>query len=259
MLDRSRNLSRQAPALCYRSAAFTLIEMMLVISLITLLISMLMPSLSKAKATARSVICMSNLHQQTIAITGYTDTSRHFPGAHTSSHNTPGFNWIVWAPRLRQFTDGANSDWFWCPDAQPSAKWKMQFGSGLPAKYGYRADEVRLEWFTPFSYGYNNWGTRDFSVPQYGLGGLTEHPDWGELHADRVRQPSNMVAIGDSQVDGVWDAFIDTDQPQELPATRHPAGAANIGFVDGHVESNSLDVILRFDQLQRWNSDGVFH
>ena len=242
-----------------RPGAFTLIEMLLVISIIAILISMLLPALGKAKANGRAVVCKSNLRQQSIGIQAYADITRHYPGAHTWSHNTPGNNWIVWAPRLREYTDGHSTEWFWCPEAQENSKWDLKFGSGLPAKYGYRADEVRLEWFTPFSYGYNNWGTRDFGVPQYGLGGLTEHPDWGELPVQRVRQPANMIAIGDSQVDGVWDAFIDTDQPPEYPATRHPGESANLGFADGHVESNQLNVFLAPDQLGRWNNDGQYH
>ncbi|MEX2215366.1 MAG: hypothetical protein WD768_14635, partial [Phycisphaeraceae bacterium] len=239
--------------------AFTLVEMLLVISLIMLLISMLLPSLGHAKANARSAICKSNLHQQTIGLIAYSDMTRFYPGAHTWSHNTPGNNWIVWAPRLREYTQSASTEWFWCPEAGENAEWKITYGSGLPAKYGYRTNEVRLEWYTPFSYGYNNWGTRDFSVPQYGLGGLTEHPTWGELPARSVRQPANMIAIGDSQVDGVWDAFIDTDQPQEYPAIRHPGESSNLGYVDGHVESNRLNIILAPENLGKWNNDGLYH
>ena len=42
---------------------FTLIELLVVISIIALLLSILMPSLSKVKDQARAVVCMSNLKQ----------------------------------------------------------------------------------------------------------------------------------------------------------------------------------------------------
>ncbi|MEX2214324.1 MAG: type II secretion system protein [Phycisphaeraceae bacterium] len=59
---------------------FTLIEMLLVISLITMLISITLPALSKSRLTAREGICGSNLRQATIAFTAYSnDNNQLFP------------------------------------------------------------------------------------------------------------------------------------------------------------------------------------
>ena len=54
-----------------RSAAFTLIELLVVISIISLLMSILMPSLSRARDQAKSVHCRARLHEFGTAIATY--------------------------------------------------------------------------------------------------------------------------------------------------------------------------------------------
>jgi prepilin-type N-terminal cleavage/methylation domain-containing protein len=67
---------RSAPPPAAMGKGFTLIELLVVIAIIALLISIILPSLGSARATARTVICQSNLRQLGVAIQGYIDDQK---------------------------------------------------------------------------------------------------------------------------------------------------------------------------------------
>ena len=59
---------------------FTLIELLVVIAIIALLMSILMPALTRVSDQAKSAVCMSNLHQLAIAWKMYLDENKNrFP------------------------------------------------------------------------------------------------------------------------------------------------------------------------------------
>ena len=63
-----------------KQQGFTLIELLVVISIIALLVSILLPSLSKAREQARKVVCQSNLKQSGTAFIMYAlDHDGFFP------------------------------------------------------------------------------------------------------------------------------------------------------------------------------------
>lgn len=59
-----------------RIQGFTLVELLVVISIIALLISILLPALSKARAAARTVVCLSNMRQLGIANRLFADANK---------------------------------------------------------------------------------------------------------------------------------------------------------------------------------------
>src|SRR5512138_2108825 len=62
------------------AAGFTLIELLVVIAIIAILAAMLLPSLSRAKETARRISCTNNLKQLSAAAKMYADDNKEaFP------------------------------------------------------------------------------------------------------------------------------------------------------------------------------------
>ena len=83
-----------------RKVGFTLIELLVVIAIIALLLSILMPALTKAKNQAQRVICKSQLHQAGLGIVMYASENNsklsignffNYPIANygDSNHNDP--------------------------------------------------------------------------------------------------------------------------------------------------------------------------
>jgi prepilin-type N-terminal cleavage/methylation domain-containing protein/prepilin-type processing-associated H-X9-DG protein len=96
------------------SRAFTLVELLVVIGIIALLISILMPTLSKARAQAQRVVCASNMRQLALAVNIYVKDSNGwlpFVCAGNIPANQPG--WLYTKSKLstprRQAKDAESS------------------------------------------------------------------------------------------------------------------------------------------------------
>ncbi|MFW6058812.1 MAG: type II secretion system protein [Phycisphaeraceae bacterium] len=72
---------------------FTLVELLVVISIIALLIALLLPALSAAREQGRRIACVSNQRQLFIALHTYTMDHNGVMPAHSK------FNWMVWADK----------------------------------------------------------------------------------------------------------------------------------------------------------------
>jgi len=142
------------------SRGFTLVELLVVISIIALLIAILLPSLQQARETARAIQCGSKLRQLGIVtqVYGHDHNNKIYSASWTGTTST------YWAPLLagNRYLDGN----IWNVNGSPVI--------GDPKPFGYKKSGVPGE--PPLLYcpsdpngtDYKNYGGGQFHLSTYG-------------------------------------------------------------------------------------------
>jgi prepilin-type processing-associated H-X9-DG protein len=238
-------------------SAFTLAELLVVTGIIAVLIAILLPALNLARRHAQAAACIAHLHGIGIALTIYTQQSGYYPGLRCEFGTGV---YVVWAPRLRQLMNGSQ-DSFYCPSRDPRFAWQKEGtlapsfarATELHTGFGYEVGERLIDWqFTPFSYGYNGLTT------EHSLGDLiyadmaSIDPYVREQRAISVRVPDDMIAVADSNADGLEDSTIYFTESNNGQVGSVHFGGANVLFCDGHVQR-----LLKSELVLPNNYDGA--
>jgi len=233
-------------------AGFTLVEILVVISIIAILAGLLLPALSSAKARSKKIGCVNNLKQIALGFQMYAaDNDGRLPENPPASRSDSG--WIL--GNMQSQEDATNQS-------------LIRQGKLFPyandiAIYHCPADPSRVAGVPRTrSYSMNGWmGSRAMETNSP-AGRYRTFVRESELAAAR---PATLWVLLDEHEVSIGDAWflvtMDDSKPfASAPATRHQQGYG-LNFADGHVEAmklrdaNSKSLGNQYPQISPKNSD----
>jgi len=209
------------------SAAFTLIELLIVIAIIGILIALVVPALTRSRDTALSVHCLNNMRQVGTAVMLYADDHNDtFP---RSQHSAFAHGELPWARAVAPYLGSS------------STSWKDLLKNIYRCSQDQRPSSV--------SYGLNVY---------FELGPDDDYPGYPATWRRRidVSNPSSTILIAEnnSEADHIMPNFWSSPGDAVDVATDRHNGKANYIFADGHAESRDfISLYNPGEDVDLWN------
>jgi prepilin-type N-terminal cleavage/methylation domain-containing protein/prepilin-type processing-associated H-X9-DG protein len=239
-------------------AAFTLVELLVVIGIIAVLIGILLPALSRAREASYTTQCLSNLRQVGLYLNLYANENKGYLPPQVPSY-IRGMPVVTRDYIDQRYTKGAGGKVFYCPTLQPVSIYFFNLVSNpmIPGAYAWSPEE---HWRTPATPGHHVLGYFYLGNPT-----LTTPPDspdlyWIDMNKDKRVRDEYVVKFsekGSSNVaimtDVVNQVVGSPQQKREKWVLRHPTqvknpkGGTNVLYGDGHAAH-----VLRGDMQVRW-------
>lgn len=239
-----------------RLGGFTLVELLVVISIIAMLLAVLLPALSKARDVARAVICKQNFHQIALALPQYLQQyDQKLPpyfGGDEVDGTTATIDGVTYSKARRYvlfrgwFKNGA----YQCP---------ARDGLGFFQKYlATQKDSTQMILSCPSFVQKSKQvrmteGSASIIVSRYvyphctygiNLANATgPYPDYGPLSLREIKRPSNLVYMCDTigTAPYVSAGYYDNWEANTrfVPTPRH-GKKFNAVFADGHIQTGTM-------------------
>ena len=233
-------------ATIFKRSGFTLVELLVVVAIVAILASMLLPALGRAKAKARSIQCLSNLNQLSLAVRMYAgDHSGAFPynfGSADTRKSIGDGTYLNWANNVMSWElDSDNTNRVWATTRGISPYLGNSVGIyRCPSDNALSAIQRSAGWRNRIrSYSMNAMMGDAGKFSQ--AGGNINNPSYRQFHRDtEIPNPANFFVFVDEHPDSINDGyFLNKFYSREwfdLPASNH-GGVGVLTFADGHGET----------------------